>query len=137
MTKTTLKIDPNKLAPKTGDEQEDHRRRVQNPNLSEANPRVYAKSHEMVWENRHNASITLRKDHGKELETNAGAIDIAVGRVDNITQEGKKGASLQRDANAKVRELEGPSQPFSGGDLQRDSARFYLSEKCDVDSLPR
>ncbi len=129
------KIDPNLLPPKTGDEEEDTHRRIINPNLSEVGPRVYSKGHEMVWENRHNASITLRKDYHKESQTKAGAIDIAVGRVDNITKKGKKGVSLQRDANAKTKEIEGPSQPFSSGDLQRDSARLYLSQKCDVDNI--
>lgn len=129
------KIDPNLLPPKTGDEEEDTYRRVINPNLSEVGPRIYSKGHEMVWENRHNASITLRKDYHKESQTKAGAIDIAVGRVDNITKKGKKGVSLQRDANAKTKEIEGPSQPFSSGDLKRDSARLYLSQKCDVDNI--
>jgi len=131
------KIDPNKLPPKTGNEEEDRVRRIINPNLSEVNPNVYSKGHEMVWENRHNAAIVLRKEYGREVETNAGAIDIAVGRIDNITKEGRKGTSLQRDANAKTKEIEGASQPFTDGDLQRDAARFYLSQKCDVDSVFR
>ena len=131
------KIDSNKIPDKTGDDAEDKKRRIANPNLAEANPEVFTKSHEMSWGNRHNSSITLKKDYGRERETNAGAIDICVGMVDNVSKEGRAGVSLQRDANAKTRQQEGPSQPFASGDLARDAARVYLSQKCDVDSLFR
>ena len=131
------KIDPNKLPQKTGNEEQDKLRIYQNPNLTEVNPSVYSDSHEMTWENRHNSSITLRKDYGKKSETNAGAIDIVTGKVDNVNERGEQAGSLIRDANAKTKEIEGASRPFASGDLTRDAARVYLSEKCDVDSLFR
>jgi len=107
-------------------------------NLSEMEqtPRPHVGYHERVFGNGHNANIILRKDYKNSTDTEAGAIDLVAGMLDNADENGNKAMSLVRDATTSRREAEGKSsQPFALGDMERDSARVYISQKSDIDFL--
>lgn len=88
-------------------------------------PQYLSFSDDVVYKNEHNSFIVLGRDRPRSLlsgyggrgDTQAGAIDIVVGRM---AYEAKSHTSTG-------------SKIFANPDFKKDSARIYISQKTDID----
>ena len=118
--KVKLKNSCNKAADKNGTHDEQ--------------PAILTDTNNIVLQSRFNSGIIVGKNPKKKKETDAGEIDMAVGRVDNAESKVLKKDSLKRGSAAVRKASDKNTNSFAAGDAAMDAARVLISQKCEIDN---